>query len=113
MLDADLRGAVDLDALAPLHHDCALLRELVEAEVRELGDVFDPVEVDVRELDAAGIDANELERGARDPRLGPGATRDAADKRRFARAELTAEQDDVAGLQTLAETLAGELGLGR
>jgi len=113
VLDLDQRGVVDLHPVPPLHHHGALPRQLFEAEVAELAAVLDPVEVDVRKLESAGVEAHQLEGRAGDRRIRAGASRHAADKGGLAGAQLTREQDHVARLESLAEALSGVLGLGR
>src|SRR3954454_221568 len=64
VLDLDQRGAVNIEPLAPLDHHRPVLRQLLEPQVAQLGQVLHPVEVDVRELDAPWVDPDELKRGA-------------------------------------------------
>src|SRR4029077_6373992 len=113
VLELDHGRAVDLEALAPLDHHRAAIRQLIEPEVAELGAVLDPVQVHVGQLKAAGIDAHQLEGRAGHVRSGPGASRDAADIRRLAGAELADQQHHVALAQALAQKHAGALRLGR
>src|SRR6266404_3959196 len=97
LLDLDEPRAVDFDALAPLHDNGSLLRELLEAEVAQLRHVLDAVKVHVRQLHAAGIDANQLEGRARHGRLRARALRHAADEGRLARAELAGQEHYIPG----------------
>src|SRR5262245_57408700 len=66
VLDLDVRRAVDDDALPPLDDHGSLVGELVDAELRQLGAVLDPVEVDVSQLHPTWVDTDQLERRARD-----------------------------------------------
>src|SRR5690349_1583540 len=112
VLELDHRRAVDLEALAPLDHHRAVVGQLVEPQVAELGAFLDAIEVDVGQLQVARIDAHELKGRARDVRLGPGASSDAADKGRFARAELADQQHHVALAEALAKKHPRVLRLG-
>ena len=66
VLDLDLRRPLDLDPVAPLDDDRALVGELLQAEVAKLGAGLDAVQIDVCELNPAGIYAYELEGRAGD-----------------------------------------------
>ena len=101
-LDLDQRRTVDLEPVAPLHDDRALLGELLQAQVAQLHAVFDPIEIDVRELYAARVDAHQLKGRARDWRWRARTLRDAAHERRLAGAELAGQEHHVAGSQPLA-----------
>src|SRR5690242_9881927 len=92
VLDLDDGRAVDVDSVAPLDDDGALVRKLVEAEVGKLGAVLDAIQVDVGELHAAGVHAHQLKRRARDIGARSGALRDAAHERRLARTELARQK---------------------
>src|SRR2546428_2278184 len=64
VLDGDHRG-VRADCLvypiAPLDDHRSRIQQLIEAEVPQLVTFFEPVQVDVRELQATRIDTDELE----------------------------------------------------
>src|SRR5438067_9161696 len=113
VLEVDQRGPVDLEPVAPLDHDRATLRELFQPEVAQVRAALDPVEVDVGELHAAGVDTDELKRGARNVRFRTGALGEAPHERGLPRAQLAGEQDDIAGAQALAQQQPGPLGLSR
>ena len=113
VLEVDQRGPVDLEPVAPLDHDRAILRELFQSEVAQLRAALDPVQVDVGELHAAGVDADQLKRGACDVRFRTRALGEAAHERGLPRAKLTGEQDDIADAQALAQQQSGPLGLSR
>src|SRR5579864_9576908 len=113
VLDLDRRSVLDFEAISPLDHDGALLGQLVQSQVGQLFWIFNSVEVDVSHLHATRIDAHQLKRRAGHPGRRPCALRHAAHERGLAGSELAAQQHDVAGPETFAETPAGELGLGR
>src|SRR5260370_35453515 len=75
MLDLDQSGAAHLQSVAPFDDHRALLGELLEAKVRELRELLDPVQVDVRQLDSTRVDAHQLEGWARDRRGRTGTPR--------------------------------------
>src|SRR2546430_3796884 len=102
MLDLEQGRTVDLEPVAPFHDDRALLGELLQAQVAQLRAVFDPIEVDMRELYPARVDAHQLKGRARDWRWRARTLRDAAHERRLASAELAGQEHHVAGSQPLA-----------
>ena len=113
VLDLDQSGARHLQAIPPLDDKGTLLGELLQAKAGELGVLLDSVQVDVRELQPAAIDAHQLKGGAGDRRGRPGAARHAADKSRLARAKLADQQHHVADAKAGSEALADCFGLGR
>src|SRR5260370_16994927 len=111
MLDLDQSGAAHLQSVAPFDDHRALLGELLEAKVRELRELLDPVQVDVRQLHSTRVDADQLEGWARDRRGRPGASRDSSHEGGLPRSQLAGQQDHVAGHQALAQVLADGLRL--
>src|SRR5260370_5088294 len=61
MLDLDQSGAAHLQSVAPFDDHRALLGELLEAKVRELRELLDPVQVDLRQLHSTPADPDQLE----------------------------------------------------
>src|SRR5258706_5690084 len=104
-------GARRLEAVAPLDHDRSLVQQLLDPEVDELRRALDAIQVEMRQLDPTGIEAHQLEGGARHRRGRSHATRDASDESGLPRPQLTCQQDQVTGAQAFAEALAGRLGL--
>src|SRR5260370_10766278 len=84
MLDLDQGGAAHLQAVAPFDDHRALLGQLLEAKVRQLRELLDPVQVDVRHLQATRVDAHQLKGWARDRRGRPRAPRDPSHERGLA-----------------------------
>ena len=113
MLDFNQRCVGHLQAVAPLDDQSSLVGQLLQAEVGELGGVLDAVQVDVRELHAAGIDAHQLERRAGDRCDRGCAAGHAAHKGGLARSQLARQQDHVTRAQPLSKQLAERLGFGR
>src|SRR5437773_1615541 len=113
VIDRYLRRPVHVQPLPPLHDDRALCRELVQAEVSQLRALLHSIEVDVRQLETAWVDTDQLERGARHVRHRPRPLGDAADERRLAGAQLAGQQHDISLSQPLAEQHPGAFGLGR
>src|SRR5207247_500172 len=74
VIDRYLRRPVHVQPLPPLHDDRALCRELVQAEVSQLRALLHSIEVDVRQLETAWVDTDQLERGARHVRHRPRPT---------------------------------------
>src|SRR5260370_25393875 len=114
VLDGDHRSvgadrAIDL--IAPFDDHGSRIQQLVEAEVAKLVAFFQPVQVDVSELQAAGIDSYQLEGRTGHWRHRPAASGDPSHKRGLARAELSSQQDKVARPQAPAQLLARTLGL--
>src|SRR5216684_4002105 len=73
--------------------------------------LFQAVQVDVSELQAAGIDSDQLEGRTGHRRGRPAASGDSAHERGLARAELSPQEDKVARPQAPAQLLARCLGL--
>jgi len=110
MLDRKQSSLRRFEAVAPLDHHRAIVQKLVEAQIGELGAGLQPVEVDVRDLDASGIDTHQLERRACDVCGRSRAARHAPDERGLARAKVTFEKKQIALAQASTEVLAGRLG---
>src|SRR6202165_1135944 len=111
MLYRDHRGVDACHSIAPLDDHGSRIEQLVEAEVAQLVAFFQPVQVDVRELQSAWIDADELEGRTRHRRRRAATPGDPAHKCRLARAELSAQEDEVAQAQAPAQHLARGFGL--
>src|SRR5260370_19220644 len=97
MLDLDQSGAAHLQSVAPFDDHRALLGELLEAKVRELRELLDPVQADVRQLHSTRVDADQLEGWARDRRGRPGASRDASHEGGLPRSQLPRQPDPLPG----------------
>lgn len=102
-----------LEPVAPLDHDRALVEKLLQAEVEKVGAGLEAVEVDVGQLNAPGVHPHQLEGGAGHVCRRSGATRQAADERCLAGAEVAFEKEQIALPEPAAEILAGGLGFGR
>ena len=61
VLDRNLRGIWRIEAISPLDDYGSLIEQLLEAEVTQLPGRFEPVQVDMRQLNATLVDANQLE----------------------------------------------------
>ena len=68
VLDLDQSRTRRAEPVAPLDQHRALVGQLVQAQVCQLRRGLDPVQVDVRELHPAGVDAHQLEGRAGDGR---------------------------------------------
>ncbi len=101
-----------LEPVAPLDHDRALVEKLLQAEVEKVGAGLEAVEVDVGQLNAPRVHPHQLEGGAGHMRRRSGATRQAADERCLAGAEVAFEKQQIAQPKPAAEILAGRLGFG-
>src|SRR5260370_27129336 len=105
------RGVLNIKTVTPLNDHRSRIQQLLEAEVAQLIPSLHPVEIDVGQLHAALVDANELERRACNRRSGTCPSRDAPHERGLPRSELAFEQDQVTSAQTASQLLAGGLGL--
>lgn len=105
--ESALRG---VEPIAPLDDHRALIQELVKAQIHQLGTRLEAIEVDVRELNAAGVDAHQLEGWAGDVSCRSRASGDAPDERRLARPEVAFEKQEIPLPQAAAESFAGRFG---
>jgi hypothetical protein len=112
VLDGDQRGALVIYPLAPLHDHSASVQQLLQPEVAHLVASVQAVQVDVRQLNTAGIDADELERGTRNRRRRTAASCDPAHECGLTRSKLAFQQNEIALAQAPAQILTGSLGLG-
>src|SRR5713226_648482 len=114
VLDGDhcgVRADCLIDPIAPLDDHRSCIQQLIEAEVAQLVTLFEPVQVDVRELQAAWIDADELEGRTRHRRRRSHASGDPTHKCGLARAELAPYEDQIALAQAPAQLFAYGLSL--
>src|SRR5260370_6571498 len=111
MFELDEGGVLNIKTVTPLDDHSSRIQQLLEAEVAQLIPSLHPVEIDVGQLHAALVDANELERRACNRRSGTSPSRDAAHERGLPHSELAFEQDQVTTAQTASQLLAGGLGL--
>ena len=99
-----------IHAVTPLDHHGALIKELLQSEVDKLGPDLEAVEVDMRNLNAAGVDANQLKGWACDMCGRPDATRESPDESCLACAKVAFEQNKVALSQPRSELLTCRFG---
>jgi len=114
VFDGDQRGVRaygSINPIAPLDDHRSRIQQLVEAQVAKVVALFQAVQVDVSELQAAGIDSDQLEGRTGHRRGRPAASGDSAHERGLARAELSPQEDKVARPQAPAQLLARCLGL--
>src|SRR5216684_3878365 len=103
VLDGDRGGVRAVHSIAPFDDHRPRIEQLLETEVAQLIASLQAVEVDVRQLQPAGIDADQLECGARHQRSRPTPARNAAHERGLARAELALQEDEIALAQAPAQ----------
>jgi len=96
VLDRKQRSLGRFKTVTPLDHHGAPLKELVQAEVSELGSILQAVEIDVGNLHATGVDADELKGWARDVSGRAHATHQATDECRLACAKVAFDENQVA-----------------
>jgi hypothetical protein len=106
-VDEEVVGGEDFEAaLGPFDHEDAVGGLLAEVEVVDLEGVFEAVEVGVVEAEAAGVLGDEDEGGTVDPGVDLEAAAESLRETGLAGAEVTLEEDDVAGLDEAAGPLA-------
>ena len=93
-------------ALGPFDDEDALLGVIPQPKLVEILDVLDAVEIDVEQLFAALVFVHEDKGRAVDGGGTAEAAADALGEAGLARAEVAAQEDDVAGTQDAAEALA-------
>src|SRR5215831_17049228 len=113
VLDLDPRRAVYIEPVAPLDHDRPLQGQLFQPQVAQLRLALDPIKVDVRQLEAARVDADQLKGRAGNRRHRARAHRYAADEGCLPGSQLAGQEHDIAGEKTLAEQHARAFCFGR
>src|SRR6266851_2469159 len=111
VFELDERGVLGGKTLTPFDDHSSRVQQLLEAEVAQLLPSLEPVEIDVGQLHAALVDANELERRACNRRRGTRPSRDASHEGGLPRSQLALEQNQVTFAETASQLLAGGLGL--
>src|SRR5919106_6580647 len=97
--------------LRPLHEYDRVLEVRLQVSPLRSREAHEAIEVEMRDVDLAGVAVTDSEGGARD-RLGHAeSAAGAADERRLPRAELARDRDDVADAEPLGEAGGERLGL--
>ena len=102
-----------VNAISPLDDNGALIEELLESQLGELGPVLHSVKVDMRDLHAPRIDAHQLKGWACDMSRRRNTPREPADESRLTSTQVAFEQNQVALHQPRPKLLTHRFGLRR